>query len=363
MLSLSDSTASTAAQFFTLPFRRRRQRYTINQPDEVYSVIYLGNVLTVMAKGSGAVDKPLSLIWKTYCSRQRSDLQMKLAVTRSGLKAETKHQGLTEYWAHRITYCIASSDYPRVFCWVYKHEGKRMKPELRCHAVLCRKLNEPSIMATRLNDYLQAALREYRREKICMQNSRICSSLTGQAGTCPRRKLLLQTGSLNFRPPVSRSRSAPRLGSIDEGEEEIASQQEDDFSDLDSLCYRECPGGDDDCASSSAASTSSAGLEGHTIPTAESVSTCDVPSTSSSLCSSDASATETEEQISEADCTKIGGKKTLGIDSNMQYSCKEPDSISDESGYHDICYSDDDCQVHNDDIINEDDFESQVTPL
>lgn len=51
MPSLTESGASTAAQFFTLPFRRRRQQYTISQPDEVYNVIYLGNVLTVMAKG------------------------------------------------------------------------------------------------------------------------------------------------------------------------------------------------------------------------------------------------------------------------------------------------------------------------
>lgn len=65
---------------------------------------------------------------------------------------------LTEYWAHRVTYCYAPPDYPRVFCWVYKHEGKRMKPELRCHAVLCRKQNEPAKIVETLQNYLHTAL-------------------------------------------------------------------------------------------------------------------------------------------------------------------------------------------------------------
>ncbi|VDM50109.1 unnamed protein product [Toxocara canis] len=219
------ATPGTSPTFFTFPFRKRRQSYTINPPDDIYNVIYLGNVLTVMAKGDGCVEKPLSLIWKTYCSRKKSDLHMKLAVTRSGLKAHTKQQGLTEYWAHRITFCLAPPEYPRLFCWVYKHEGKRMKPELRCHAVLCKRASEPATIALRLSDFLQAALQEYRREKICMQNARLNATAVGQVASCPKRKLMLQTGTLNFRPPVSRSKSAPRLGSIDEEDEIIEEQQ------------------------------------------------------------------------------------------------------------------------------------------
>lgn len=60
------------------------------------------------------------------------------------------------------------------------------------------------------------------------------NSLTGSI--CPRRKMLLQTGTLNFRPPVSRSKSAPRLGSIDEedeiDEEPIIYHEEEEY-DLD----------------------------------------------------------------------------------------------------------------------------------
>ncbi|XGW33308.1 hypothetical protein V3C99_017620 [Haemonchus contortus] len=220
---------TSASQFFTLPFRRKKQRYTINPPDISYNVVYLGNVLTVLAAGDNCFEKPLSLIWKAYCSRTGGDLSMGLEITRSGLKAETKEQGLTEYWAHRITSSGALPHYPKVFCWIYKHDGKRLKPELRCHAVLCKRSSDPHTMHTKLQDYLHAALQEYRREKLAVQNAR----LTGMTG-CPRRKLMLHSGSLNFRPPVCRSKSAPRLGSIDE-------EQEEDESDSDSICYRVAP--------------------------------------------------------------------------------------------------------------------------
>jgi hypothetical protein len=43
--------SSQAAQFLTMPFRRHKQRYVINPPDEVHNVVYLGNVLTIIAKG------------------------------------------------------------------------------------------------------------------------------------------------------------------------------------------------------------------------------------------------------------------------------------------------------------------------
>ncbi|KAI1710769.1 phosphotyrosine interaction domain (PTB/PID) domain-containing protein [Ditylenchus destructor] len=268
-----------------MPTFRRRQSYDLNPPDEVHNVIYLGNVLTIMGKGDASVDKPLNVIWRTFNStKHRREISMKLSVTRSGLKAETKQLGLTEYWAHRVTYCVAPPQYPRVFCWVYKHEGKRMKPELRCHAVLCKKATEPAQICANLNNFLHAALLEYKREKLAIEKARK-NSLSGGMG--PRRKILLQTGSLNFRPPVNRSKSAPRLGSIDEEDEEdellegescdvIYEQDIEEYSDVESLCYRNTPvlGGsatdDDSCsvASSSAQSTSSS-------------SGCSVPSSSS----------------------------------------------------------------------------------
>lgn len=64
---------------------------------------------------------------------------MRVKVCASGLKATTRQHGLTEYWANRITHCCAPNNYPRIFCWVYRHEGRKLKHELRCHAVLCSK--------------------------------------------------------------------------------------------------------------------------------------------------------------------------------------------------------------------------------
>lgn len=64
---------------------------------------------------------------------------MRLKVCPSGLKATTRQHGLTEYWAHRITFCVAPKVYPKVFCWIYRHEGRKLKHELRCHAVICSK--------------------------------------------------------------------------------------------------------------------------------------------------------------------------------------------------------------------------------
>lgn len=204
---------------------RRKKKFVINEPDPTYNCIYLGNVVTIMAKGDACYEKPLALIWKTYQSRTRPDLPMRLMVTRCGLKAYTKQQGLTEYWAHRITYCVAPPNYPKVFVWIYKHEGKKMKPELRCHAVLLKKVEQPPAIAVLLHEKLSAALRDYKREKISKQNVR----LAGLNPTLPMRKQMLSSGQ-NFRPPMNRSKSAPRLHSIEEcpSEEEMEEEEEEE---------------------------------------------------------------------------------------------------------------------------------------
>ena len=69
----------------------------------------------------------------------------------SGLNAVTREHGLTEYWAHRVTFCCAPPAYPKVFCWVYRHEGRRLKQELRCHAVLCHR-NDKAQVSTPIKD-------------------------------------------------------------------------------------------------------------------------------------------------------------------------------------------------------------------
>ncbi|XP_073983408.1 uncharacterized protein isoform X3 [Rhodnius prolixus] len=176
---------------------------------------------TLATKGEGCVEKPLSTLWKNYQGSCKPDVQMKVTVTQSGLKAVTKEHGLTEYWSHRITYCAAPTNYPKVFCWVYRHEGRKLKQELRCHAVLCSKESTARRMASDLSFRLAQALIEFKRDKLNKQNARLSlANSVYDNPTMPRRKILLSTGSQNYRPPLERSKSAPKLMSIEESVEE-----------------------------------------------------------------------------------------------------------------------------------------------
>lgn len=91
------------------------------------------------SSGEGCVEKPLNTLWRNYTQNNKPDVVMRVVVCASGLKATTRQHGLTEYWANRITHCCAPKNFPRVFCWIYRHEGRKLKHELRCHAVLCSK--------------------------------------------------------------------------------------------------------------------------------------------------------------------------------------------------------------------------------
>uniref|UniRef100_A0A1B6E9S0 PID domain-containing protein n=1 Tax=Clastoptera arizonana TaxID=38151 RepID=A0A1B6E9S0_9HEMI len=199
----------------------KRRSVTITEYDPSYKVVYLGNVLTGWAKGEGCVEKPLCTLWKNYTGSTKPDVHMKVTVTQSGLKAVTKEHGLTEYWSHRVTYCAAPSAYPKVFCWVYRHEGRKLKQELRCHAVLCSKEVTARKMVTQLNSRLAQALIEFKRDKLSRQNARLSlANSVYENPSLPRRKILLSTGSHNYRPPLERSKSAPKLMAIEESLEE-----------------------------------------------------------------------------------------------------------------------------------------------
>ena len=139
-------------------------------------------------------------------------------------QAYTKEQGLTEYRAHRISYCIAHPLFPRVFVWVYRHEGRRMKMELRCHAVLCTSEAKAKAMALRLHEKLSSSLKEFLREKLRKQTSRLAlertSSLPKTGAVLPLRTQLLSTAN-NFRgTPTSKGNAANKLGAITEDSEE-----------------------------------------------------------------------------------------------------------------------------------------------
>lgn len=89
--------------------------------------------------GESCIEKPLATLWRNYTQNNKPDVVMRILVCSSGLKATTRQHGLTEYWSNRVTHCSSPKSYPRLFCWIYRHEGRKLKHELRCHAVLCPK--------------------------------------------------------------------------------------------------------------------------------------------------------------------------------------------------------------------------------
>lgn len=187
---------------------------------------YFANQITITnpyfsLAGDGCVEKPLATLWRNYTQSSRPDVCMQLTVSGGGLKATTRDHGLTEYWAHRLTTCAAPAQFPRLFCWVYRHEGRRLRHELRCHAVLCPTTSIAKQIETHLKNSLALALAEFKRDKISRQNARLSlANCVYENPTMPRRKILLSTGSHNYRPPLERSKSAPKLTSIEENLEE-----------------------------------------------------------------------------------------------------------------------------------------------
>lgn len=60
------------------------------------------------------MEKPLCTLWKNYTGSSKADVHMKVTIAQAGLRGVTKEHGLTEYWSHRITYCAAPPNYPKV---------------------------------------------------------------------------------------------------------------------------------------------------------------------------------------------------------------------------------------------------------
>lgn len=100
---------------------------------------YLGNVSTNVAKGETCINKPLNVLWSNYVKTNgRQTIGMSVTVDNSGLKVYTTTQGLTHYWCHRIShFCVAKTN-PKLVVWIYRHAGKNLKVELRCHAILLK---------------------------------------------------------------------------------------------------------------------------------------------------------------------------------------------------------------------------------
>lgn len=215
----------------TTPVKRKlkfwnKKSFQVNQYDPSFKVIYLGNLGTQLwSKDESCLEKPLNTLWNNYLVNMKTEIVMRLTICNSGLKAITRQHGLTQYWSNRLVYCCCHSSYPRIFAWVYRHEGKKMRQELRCHAVFCPSPEKATKMVTILNQRLALALQEFRREKKshCHSTSSTNSqsSLHKLPRTIPLRRQILAKGSTNFRPPLERSKSAPKLTSIIEEDYDI----------------------------------------------------------------------------------------------------------------------------------------------
>ncbi|XP_069474682.1 protein FAM43A [Ambystoma mexicanum] len=219
-------------------FKSRRKKIRITAEDPSYTVLYLGNATTLQSRGDGCTEAAVAKIWaKSGLGRQGS--RMRLTVSAQGLRmvhAEDRQPPRPGhlYLLHRVTYCVADPRLPRVFAWVYRHEMRHKAVMLRCHAVLVSRPEKARAMALLLYQTSAAALQEFkrlkRRDDARHQQQQMLLGGGAPPGSgdqtgvplVPLRKLLLN-GQCCYKPPVERSRSAPKLGCIAEdayGEEE-----------------------------------------------------------------------------------------------------------------------------------------------
>lgn len=221
-------------------FRSKRKKLHITSEDPTYTVLYLGNATTIQARGDGCTDLAVGKIWsKSEAGRQGT--KMKLTVSAQGIRmVHAEERALRRpghlYLLHRVTYCVADARLPKVFAWVYRHELKHKAVMLRCHAVLVSKPEKAQAMALLLYQTSANALAEFKRLKRRDDARHQQQELVG-ADTIPLvplRKLLLH-GPCCYKPPVERSRSAPKLGSITEDllgeqqeEEELQEEEEEE---------------------------------------------------------------------------------------------------------------------------------------
>ncbi|KAM5292959.1 protein FAM43A [Ctenodactylus gundi] len=220
-------------------FRSKRRKLRITSEDPTYTVLYLGNATTLQARGDGCTDLAVGKIWsKSEAGRQGT--RMRLTVSAQGIRMVHAEERAPRrpghlYLLHRVTYCVADARLPRVFAWVYRHELRHKAVMLRCHAVLVSKPEKAQAMALLLYQTSANALAEFKRLKRRDDARHQQQELVGAhtVPLMPLRKLLLH-GPCCYKPPVERSRSAPKLGSITEdllGEQQEQELQEDDEED------------------------------------------------------------------------------------------------------------------------------------
>ncbi|KAM4016848.1 protein FAM43B [Anomaloglossus baeobatrachus] len=203
-------------------FSSRRQKVVLNQEDPSYTVWYLGNAVTLHAKGEGCTVEAVHKIWQKSESGGCST-KMKLTLGSYGIRMSPSKRGSRKtvhaYLLHRITYCAADAGHPKVFSWVYRHQIKNKAVVLRCHAALVSKAEKAKAMEQNLCQTSMVAFNEFKRLKRQNDFRREQKELLGESAVpkIPLRKIL--NGTCSYNPPAERSRTVPRLSSILEEEE------------------------------------------------------------------------------------------------------------------------------------------------
>ncbi|XP_074831861.1 protein FAM43B [Carettochelys insculpta] len=209
-------------------FRSRRQTVELNKEDPTYTAWYLGNAVTLHAKGEGCTDDAVAKIW-AKSEAGAGGAKMKLTLGPHGIRLAPCEKGRGRpaghaYMLRRITYCAADGRHPRVFAWVYRHQVKHKAVVLRCHAVLVSRAEKARAMARLLYQTASAALSQFQRLQRQNDARRLQRQRLGDAllPLVPLRRRL--NGPCPYRPPAERGRGARRLSSIleeEEGEENL----------------------------------------------------------------------------------------------------------------------------------------------
>ncbi|NXF77414.1 FA43B protein, partial [Sclerurus mexicanus] len=198
-------------------FRGKRQKVELNKEDPTYTVRYLGNAVTLHAKGEGCTEEAVGKIW-AKSEAGAGGAKMKLTLGPQGIRMTPSEKGARRpghaYLLHRITYCAADRRHPKVFAWVYRHQVKNKAVVLRCHAVLVSKADKARAMALLLYQTSASAFSEFKRLKRQSDFRHVQQQLLGEAivPLVPLRRLL--NAKCPYRPPAERARCAPRLSSI-----------------------------------------------------------------------------------------------------------------------------------------------------
>uniref|UniRef100_A0A8B9SRK3 Family with sequence similarity 43 member B n=1 Tax=Anas platyrhynchos TaxID=8839 RepID=A0A8B9SRK3_ANAPL len=189
-------------------FGGRRQKVELNKEDPTYTVRYLGNAVTLHAKGEGCTEEAVGKIW-AKSEAGAGGAKMKLTLGPHGIRMAPGEKGARRpghaYLLHRITYCAADRRHPKVFAWVYRHQVKNKAVVLRCHAVLVPKAATARAMALLLFQTSASAFNEFKRLKRQNDGRHVQQQLLGEAivPLVPLRRLL--NAKCPYRPPAERA--------------------------------------------------------------------------------------------------------------------------------------------------------------